>query len=444
MNESDLLERLRLLTDPPVEPPGNFRDHLLNRLRTELDTASPGSVTIGPIFDLDDDMVIAASSSNEHTLDRHPLLAAAAAFVLVAGVVALLSVLWPGGSNQPATTSTTNEVASLSIPGPLQLSTGDILWPPTDTAGTSTSVALLFAEQVLGWNQATAVATETGTCLTIQVDRTVCSMDTTSVLLTQPGVASISVTMRSIGNTDTGTLWAVAQVGSGYPTDLLETAPGIGTRISLPAVEGAVEADIGLTIANHESPTEIIFTTMTATSENLASGFVDTDTVPDGERVVNIFIRYRDSSSHIITATGGPFNHSYQWSRDEPVGEEVIIAEGINQGQPWKLSAFYTTSSNLCVRLGGMACVTDPRLSPHVGVLMTATIGTEPASEWCAFGLVREAAAVELRLPDGSTKTAAIYTSPDFGVEFFAYCDVGRRPTQAVGLDSAGTVIDTP
>jgi len=130
----------------------------------------------------------------------------------------------------------------------------------------------------------------------------------------------------------------------------------------------------------------------------------------------------------------------------EPAGPEVTIAEGTYHGSTvgWQMSAFNTTEGDLCLRLSGMGCVTDMQSGEHLGALLTS-YGFDAGQEalWCAYGTVRGAEAVQLRLPDGTQTIAPIFTNPDFDVDFYAYCSLGDDPANEVtALDSNGDILD--
>jgi hypothetical protein len=179
---------------------------------------------------------------------------------------------------------------------------------------------------------------------------------------------------------------------------------------------------------------------------DLEAGYVDTDLVSDPDKVLSVLIRYRDTDGHVVTAAGGPWNEFYEWPEPEPAEPEVTIAEGTYQGSTvgWQMSAFSTTEGDLCVRLSAMGCIGDIPSDEHLGALLTSS-GFEAGQEtrWCAYGTVREADSVLLRLPNGNQTAASIYTNTDFDVDFYAYCSLGDRPANEVrALDSNGIIID--
>ena len=181
--------------------------------------------------------------------------------------------------------------------------------------------------------------------------------------------------------------------------------------------------------------------------ENLEAGYVETNIVPDPEDVLSVLIRYRDTNGHVITAVGGPWNVSYEWPEPEPAGPEVTIAEGRFEGSDhvWRLSAFEATDGTLCIRMETMGCGGDIPPGAHFGAALTiATFGPAEDDRWCVYGLVVDAAAVEIYLSDGSRTPAPIFTNSDFDVDFYAYCVFGSQPPdKVVALDNTNNIIDT-
>jgi hypothetical protein len=372
------------------------------------------------------------------------LLAAAAAFVLVVASGLFLWWLRPVGPGTDVVNGTNQTPDAFSSPGVVELAVGDVLWPAGDTAGTPSSVAEMFAREVLGWNQATAAEVDRGVCVATPTGRgESCWASSVAVTLTQPGVASLDLVMLPIGESNGNRLWSVLQAGPGYPTDRLARAPASGSRIPLPPVDDAMTADVTMRIAATDDVVVVA-----ADPEALVSGFVDTNLVPDPGEVLSILVRYFDENEHAITAVGGPWNEFYEWAGPEPAGPEVVIAEGNYQGtdRSWTLSAFLTTDNTLCIRLEGMGCVADIPPGEHLGaVLATTSSGPGEEGRWCVYGPVRDAAAVEIQLADGSSIAPIyIYTNASFNVDFYAYCSLGIQPAHNVAaLDTDGNIIDT-
>lgn len=441
MSEQNLITQLRSLTGTPVEPPEGFREDLWLRIENEADTrlgsgSQRDDLEVGN--DFGDVSVVPKPTERRQ---RNPLWVAAAAFALVIGTGMLVWWLLSPGSGVVA--GIDPALDALSVPGPVELAVGDVLWPAHDMTGTPSSAAEAFAREVLGWNQTAASETERGTCLTFPSrNAEVCSETATAVTLSQSGVASLQVIMNTIGGSEKGQLWAVVQVGAGYTTDRLQPAPDSGTRIPLSAVEDAATVDIIMRIAFADDVVEV-----TGDVEDLEAGYVETNVVPDPEEVLSVLIRYRDTNGHVITAVGGPWNVFYEWPEPEPVGPEVTIAEGRFEGsdQVWRLSAFQATDGTLCIRLEGMGCVGDIPPGAHLGaVLGTTAFGVAEDDRWCVYGNVVDAAAVEIYLSDGSRTAAPIFTDSDFDVDFYAYCAFGSQPAdKIVALDSSDNIIDT-
>lgn len=438
MSEQDVVIQLRSIAEPPIEPSQGFANGLWRLIESEMGSVGSPSLLTKPTSDGGTSVDVSVVPSIKRSR-RNPAWAAAAAFALVLGTGLLVGWLLLPGSNHVADSDQSN--AAFTAPGPVDLSAGDVLWPAQDMPGTPTSVAEVFAVEVLGWNRAAATEIERGTCLTFPgQDTEVCPIDATTVTLAQDGVDRLQLVLYTIGQSDTGQLWAVAQVGSGYATDRLEPVEP-GTRIPLPRVEQAVEADITMRLANVDDLVEV-----KAAVAEFEAGYVDTGLVSDPGEVLSVLIRYRDAAGHVMTATGGPWNEFYEWPQPEPAGPEAMIAEGTYDGSTvgWRMSAFNTTEGNLCIRLSGMGCVTGMQSADHLGALLTSSsFDAGEEARWCAYGTVRDAEAVQLRLPDGTERVAPIFTSPDFDVDFFAYCSLGDQPASEVSaLDSAGNVID--
>lgn len=439
MTEHKVIIQLRSIADRPVDPPKALADDLWRRIESELDsdTSASGTTDATPNEETSVDAPV-VSLPVKRSL-RNPAWAAAAAFALVLGFGLIVWWLLPPGTDDVADPDQTTE--TFSAPGPVELATGDVLWPAQDMTGTPSSTAEAFAVEVLGWNQAAASETERGTCLTYPSRNTeFCSTDATTVTLVQDGVDPLELVLDTIGGNETGRLWAVAQVGSGYTTDRLKSVD-TGTRIPLPRVEEAVEADITMKLANVDDLVEV-----EAASAALEAGYVDTELVSDPGEVLSVLVRYRDSDGHVITAAGGPWNEFYEWPEPEPVGPEVTIAEGTYQGSRigWRMSAFRSTDGSLCIQLEGMGCISDIPPGKHLGALLTSS-GFEAGEDnrWCTYGTVRNADTVRLRLPDGTQTTAPIFTTPNFAVDFYAYCSLGDQPAnQVTALDADGNIID--
>lgn len=439
MSEHTVIVQLRAIDDRPIDPPEALADALWGRIVSELDsdTSRSGITDANPDGEISVDTPVVSLPVNRRR--RNPAWAAAAAFAFVLGFGLMVWWLLPPGSGDMADPDQSNE--ALTTPGPVELAAGDVLWPAQDMTGTPSSVAEAFAVDVLGWNQVTAAETERGTCLTYPSRNTeFCSTNATTVTLVQDGVDPLELVLDTIGQSDTGQLWAVTQVGSGYTTDRLEPVD-TGTRIPLSQVEQAEEADITMRLANVDDPVEV-----KAGTAELENGYVDTRLVSDTGEVLSVLIRYRDADGHVITAAGGPWNQFYEWPEPEPAGPEVTIAEGTYQGSTtgWRMSAFQTTEGNLCIRLEGMGCISDMPPGEHLGALLTSS-GFEAGEDnrWCAYGTVRSADSVQLRLPDGTQTTAPIFTTPNFDVDFYAYCGLGDQPpNQVTALDTNGNIID--
>ena len=365
---------------------------------------------------------------------------AAAAFALVIGTGLLVWWLLPAVSGG-VVDGTDPALDAFSVPGPVELAVGDVLWPAHDMTGTPSSVAEAFARKVLGWNQTAANKTEQGTCLTFASQNTeVCSENATIVMLSQDGVAPLQVMVNTIGRTETEDLWAVVQVGPGYTTDRLQPITDLGTRIPLPTVENAVTVDVAMRIASEDDGVEV-----TGDIEDLEAGYIETNFVPDPADVLSVLIRYNDTNGHVITAIGGPWNEFYEWPEPEPAGPEVTIAAGTYQGSDlsWRMFAFHTTDGTLCIRLEGMSCVGDIPQGEHLGALVTTASGGGEEDRWCVYGSVRDADTVEMHLPAGRRTTVPIYTNPNFDVDLFAYCSIGAQPAgQVTALDTSGNIID--
>ncbi|MGF1618795.1 MAG: hypothetical protein ACFCU2_13480 [Acidimicrobiia bacterium] len=439
MSEHKMVAQLRSVSDRPVDPPRSGADDLWRRIESELDSETSFSLTTDTIPDEETSVDTLLVSLTVKRALRNPVWAAVAAFGLVLGFGLVVWWLVPPGTSDVADPDQSNE--AFSVPGPVQLAAGDVLWPAGDMTGTPSSTAEAFAVEVLGWSQAAASATERDTCLTYPNRNTEsCPTDATTVTLVQDGVDPLELVVHTIGQSDTGQLWAVAQVGSGYTTDRLESVD-TGTRIPLPQAEEVVEADITMKLANIDNLIEV-----NADIADLEAGYVDTELVADPDEVLSVLIRYRDADGHVITAAGGPWNEFYEWAEPEPAGPEVSIAEGTYQGstRAWRMSAFQTTEGNLCIRLEGMGCIGDIPPGEHLGALLTDT-GFDDGEEnrWCAYGTVRDTDTVRLHLPDGTQTTAPIFTAPEFDVDFYAYCSLGNQPAnQVTALDADGNIID--
>lgn len=437
MSEQNVVTQLRSIGDTPVHPTQGFADDLWRRMESEMDSVGSPTLRTGQSSAEGASADVAVVSSTVQRRRRNPAWAAAAAFALVLGIGLFVGWLLLPGSSDVADTD-----AAFTEPGPVALSAGDVLWPAQDMTGTPTSVAEAFAVEVLGWNRAAATETERGPCLTFPSQNTEsCPLDATTVTLAQEGVDPLQLVLYTIGQSDTGELWAVAQVGSGYTVDLLESID-TGARIPLPGVEGAVQADITMRLADADNPVEV-----TAALTDLEAGYVDTDLVSNPDQVLSVLIRYSDADGHVVAAAGGPWNEFYEWPEPEPVGPEVIIAEGTYLGSTigWQMSAFNTTEGHLCIRLNGMGCIGDIPSGEHLGALLTDYSGFETGQEarWCAYGTVRDADSIQLRLPDGTQTAAPIFTNPEFDVDFYAYCSLGDQPANEVtALDSDGNLID--
>lgn len=439
MSEQNVVLQLRSIADMPIDPARHFADDLWRRLEPEFDFVRSPTPRTEPVTDEGtsaDGWVV--QSTSKRSL-RHPAWAAAAAFALVLGIGLFVGWLLLPGSSDVVDTGPTNP--AFTATGPVDLSEGDVLWPANDMAGTPASVAEAFAVEVLGWSRADATETERGTCLTFPGRGTeFCPTNATTVTLAQDGVDPLELVLVTIGISDPDELWAVAQVGSGYTADLLETVDA-GARIPLPKVEEAVQADITMRLADVNELVEV-----RAALADLNAGYLDTSLVSDPEQVLSVLIRYRDTNGHVLAAAGGPWNEFYEWPETEPAGPEVIIAEGTYLGSTddWQMSAFITTDGYLCLQIGGIGCIGDIPSDGHLGALLTDS-GFESGQEarWCAYGTSRDAASVQLRLPDGTQTAAPIFSNPDFEFDFYAFCSLGDRPPIKVSaLDSNGNIID--
>lgn len=437
MSEHKVIVELRSIVDRPVDPPQALADDLWRRIESELESATNPLLTADSTPDAETSADVTVARRRAKRSSRNPMWAAAAAFSLVLGFGLIVWWLLPGG--EMADDDRISE--AFTSPGSVVLAAGNVLWPGEDMAGTPSSVAEVFAVDVLGWNQVAAAETEQDTCLTYPSrNAEICPTDATTVTLTQDGVDPLTVVLDTIGRSESGRLWAVAQVGSGYTADRLQSVD-TGIRIPLSQVERVVEADITMRLADVDDLVEV-----NAATAELEDGFVDTGLVSEPDGVLSVLVRYRDAHGHVITAEGGPWNQFYDFPQPEPAEPEVTIAEGTYQDSDigWRMSAFETTEEGLCIQLEGMGCVGDIPPDEHLEALLTSS-GFEAGgqTQWCAYGTVRDADSVQLLLSDGSQVTAPIYTNPAFDVDFYAYCSLGDQPpNQAIALDADGRTID--
>lgn len=129
--------------------------------------------------------------------------------------------------------------------------------------------------------------------------------------------------------------------------------------------------------------------------------------------------------------------------RSVPPEEEILIAQGVFEGSSmeWRMTAWTADSGTTCVRLGGVSCFSIPEDRHLSGLFITEP---QPGGQagWCGYGTVTAAASVQLRLPDGSTVEAPIYSNPEFEDDFFAHCQLGDQPTEgAAALAADGTIL---
>jgi hypothetical protein len=127
-------------------------------------------------------------------------------------------------------------------------------------------------------------------------------------------------------------------------------------------------------------------------------------------------------------------------------GPEIPIAEGTYAGSDatWTLSAFESTDEAICLRLGGIGCIRrDIPEGDYLGARLTDVSQTRDAPPlWCVHGTVRDVAGVQIRFGD-SVQPVPIFTSADFAVDFFVYCEAGeRQPGPVEALDASGAVVD--
>jgi hypothetical protein len=333
---------------------------------------------------------------------------------------------------------------TFEVPGPVELAVGDVVWPAEDTVGSPSGVAVMFAREVLGWRQASASEGETGNCVATPSGRgQSCWEASVAVTLTQPGVAPLELIMLPIGEKADGRLWAVMQVGPGYTTDRLEAAPGGGSRVPLPPVENAATADVTMRIAEQDD-----LVAVTADSQELAEGFIDSELVTDPEEVLTVLVRYRDAAGHVITAVGGPWNEFYEW----PPPDGVVYVKPATEITRTDGLTLVVQDSNIgpCLEVrteqGGMAggCGADfeEPLSVDVGLVD----GKSFVSGWAPAGTVE----LSMTFPDGEIlSVTALQVVEGYEVMFFLASpapSIGNEPyfpIEAIAYDSDGNTLAT-
>lgn len=351
--------------------------------------------------------------------------------ILVGATVAILVIvgaIWLGDRNTGLLDSPP------TAPAEIELARGDVLWPPLDMAGTPVSVAEAFAAEVLGWEDASVAQGAGGRCLATEDENDPCSG--TAVTIHQPGRDPLELLMVSIGGTEDTELWAVAQVGVGYPTDRLDTLPMGGSRIPLPPLERATSADVSIRLFEPNGTV-----TVSATTEDLSRGFVNSATT-DPDQVLSVLLRYRNPSDQVVTAVGGPWDTGFEFPEPDRTSPVVEVARGTYVGSDlsWRLSAYKRADGSVCIELSGVSCMAPPEPDRHLSALSTTESEDRDGKRWCVFGPVQNAETVLLR--PGAIH-APIYTHPTFDYGFFAYCAVGTAPPARVeAVDSEGNVLD--
>ncbi len=415
MTQQELLERLA----ERGEPVG--ADRMIERIEAEL--AGAPLVRVGE-----------QTLESPHRTHRPVVVAVVAA--LVVGALGIGS--WLIGPILPP---------DVQVPpdDPLELATGDGLWPTVDMVGTPESIAIAFAESVLGWAEASARIDRTGVCFAVplwQGRGETCGEEATAVVVSAPARDTIEVVAGPIGRTSEGRLWMVEHVGDGYPVDMVGEAPEFGSRLTLPTVSGAVSADIALHAATDLD--DVVH--LSADRGDLAAGFLDTRAVANPRQILAVLVRYRDSDGGVITAIGGPRNSTYPWDTDEPVaaGPDVVLSEGTYRGsdRPWTLVGHVTEDGGFCMGFTSADNCQDMPLdstTPAIGRVQSSSGEDGP---WCVSGSVTQGSRVELRFETGPDVSTEVVKHPDFPISVYAYCAAdGPPPVATAAIDADGNVL---
>jgi hypothetical protein len=128
-----------------------------------------------------------------------------------------------------------------------------------------------------------------------------------------------------------------------------------------------------------------------------------------------------------------------------PTQDEVVVAEGLFEGSSfdWFLTAWESGDGTICARLGGMGCFSIPEGGHLSGLFITEDVFPAGQPGWCGYGTVKGADSVRLDLTDSTEADAAVYSSPEFDVDFFVHCQMGDSQSAGVAaLAADGTVLE--
>ena len=132
-------------------------------------------------------------------------------------------------------------------------------------------------------------------------------------------------------------------------------------------------------------------------------------------------------------------------SNPVPAQDEVIVAEGLFEGSSfdWFMTAWETSDGRTCARLGGVECFLIPVGGHLSDLFITEDLFPGGQPGWCGYGTVTGANSVRLHLADGTEADPAVYSSPEFDVDFFVHCRMGDSQSAGVAaLAADGTVLE--